>query len=133
MVDPMTEYKDNNVHRENKLDSENSEEYRYSLIGGGIVSWVGVMLVLLRQQLLVGTYFAGVLLMGIGVIIVLGGVHAYQKHGEYIEVLGLMFGGGITLFIGVGLSINLREWWAFLVIGLGLLIVSRGFSARSRR
>ncbi len=128
----MTEHKDNNFLRENKLDVEEPEEYRYSLIGGGIVTWVGVMLVLLSKGLLVGTYFAGALLMGIGVILVLGGVLAYQKPGGYSKGLGSMVGGGITLFIGVGLTVNLRDWWAYLVIGLGLVITSRGLSARSR-
>ena len=128
----MIEHKDNNSHRESKLDVEDPEEYRYSLIGGGIVTWVGVLLVLLSKGLLVGTYFAGVLLGGIGVILVLGGVLAYQKHGGYSKGLGLMVGGGMTLFIGVGLTVNLRDWWAYLVIGLGLIITSRGIFARSR-
>jgi hypothetical protein len=130
MVDTMTEHKNNNFLREYKLDVEEPEENRYSLIGGGIVTWVGVMLVLLSKEILVGTYFAGVLLMGIGVILVVSGVLVYQKHGGSSKSLGLMVGGGMTLIVGVGLTFNLRDWWAYLIIGLGLVITSRGLSAR---
>ena len=109
-----------------------TEERKYSLVGGGIVIWVGVMLMLWNQGLLGGIEFAGFLMMGIGVILVLGGVLAFKKPYGYEEGLGFMVGGGIMILIGAGLAYSIRGWWAFLIIGLGLLIICRGLFSRTQ-
>ena len=117
---------------ENSNTPHATEERQNSLVGGGIVIWVGVMLMLWNQGLLGGIDFAGFLMMGIGVILVLGGVLAFKKPDGYEEGLGFTVGGGIMILIGAGLAYNIRGWWAFLIIGLGLLIISRGLSQRTQ-
>jgi hypothetical protein len=109
-----------------------TEERQNSLVGGGIVIWVGVMLMLWNQGLLGGIDFAGFLMMGIGVILVLGRGLAFKKPDGYEEGLGFTVGGGIMILIGAGLAYNIRGWWAFLIIGLGLLIISRGLFSRTQ-
>jgi hypothetical protein len=109
------------------------EEGQYGLIGGGLVIWVGVMLLLLNSGLLGGVYFAGILLMGIGGILCLGMVLANQKPGGENESFGFMVGGGIVMIIGVGIAHNFYDGWAFLVIGFWMLVISRALPVRSRQ
>ena len=119
------------VNRRVNFEWNDPDEDQYGpLIGGGIVIWLGVLLLLQNQGLLRGADFGGFFMMGIGVILILRGFIAYQKTGEYDEGFGYLAGGGIMLLIGAGLTYNIRDWWAFLVIGIGLLIVSRGLSNR---
>ena len=119
------------VNRRTNFEWKNHDEDQYgALIGGGVVIWLGALLLLQNQGLLGGGDFGGLFLLGIGVILVLRGFIAYQQTGGYDEGFGYLAGGGILMLIGAGLAYNIRDWWAFLLIGLGLLIVGRGLTNR---
>ena len=119
------------VKRRTNFEWKDQDEDPYgALIGGGVVILLGVLLLLQNQGLLGGGDFGGLFLLGIGVILVLRGVLAYQQTGGYDEGFGYLTGGGILILIGAGIAYNIRDWWAFLLIGLGLLIVGRGISNR---
>ena len=119
------------VHRRVNIDWNEHEEDKYgALIGGGIVIWLGVLLMLQTQGVLRGGDFGGFFLMGIGVILLLRGFIAYQQKGGKDDGFGYLTGGGILILIGAGIAFNIRDWWAFLIIGIGLLIVGRGLSDR---
>ena len=119
------------VNRRINFEWKDHDEDQYgALIGGGVVIWLGALFLLQNQGLLGGGDFGGLFLLGIGVILVLRGVIAYQQTGGYDEGFGYLAGGGILMLIGAGLAYNIRDWWAFLLIGLGLLIVGRGLTNR---
>jgi len=119
------------VNRRTNFEWKNHDEDQYgALIGGGVVIWLGALLLLQNQGLLGGGDFGGLFLLGIGVILVLRGVIAYQQTGGYDEGFGYLAGGGILMLIGAGIAYNIRDWWAFLLIGLGLIIVGRGLTDR---
>ena len=120
------------VHRRINFDWDDHDEDKYgALIGGGIVIWLGVLLMLQTRGILRGGNFGGLFLMGIGVILLLRGFVAYQQKDGREEGFGFLAGGGITAFIGAGIAFDIREWWAFLIIGIGLIIVIRGLSNRN--
>ena len=119
------------VNRRNNFEWKDHDEDQYgALIGGGVVIWLGALLLLQNQGLLGGGDFGGLFLLGIGVILVLCGFIAYQQTGGYDEGFGYLAGGGIMMLIGAGIAYNIRDWWAFLLIGLGLIIVGRGLTNR---
>ena len=119
------------VNRRTNFEWKDHNEDQYgALIGGGVVIWLGALLLLQNQGLLGGGDFGGLFLLGIGVILVLRGFIAYQQTGGYDEGFGYLAGGGILMLIGAGIAYNIRDWWAFLLIGLGLLIVGRGLTNR---
>ncbi len=119
------------VNRRINFEWKDHDEDQYgALIGGGVVIWLGALLLLQNQGLLGGGDFGGLLLLGIGVILVLRGFIAYQQTGGDDEGFGYLAGGGILMLIGAGIAYNIRDWWAFLLIGLGLLIVGRGLTNR---
>jgi hypothetical protein len=110
-------------------DSNDEDEKYGALIGGGIIIWLGTLLLLQNQGILRGD-FGGYFLMGIGVILALRGVIALQAEGQSDTATGFLVGGGIMLLIGAGITYNIQDWWAFLLIGLGLLVVYRGTAGR---
>ena len=115
--------------RDDWLDRDKDEDEYGALIGGGIIIWLGVLLLLQNQGILRGD-FGGYFLMGIGIILALRGLIAFQKPEESDTANGFLIGGGIILLIGAGITYNIRDWWAFLLIGLGLVIIYRGTMAR---
>jgi len=119
------------VNRRTNFEWKDHDEDQYgALIGGGVIIWLGALLLLQNQGLLGGGDFGGLFLLGIGVILVLRGFIAYQQTGGYDEGFGYLAGGGILMLIGAGIAYNIRDWWAFLLIGLGLIIVGRGLTDR---
>ena len=119
------------VNRRINFEWKDHDKDQYgALIGGGVVIWLGALLLLQNQGLLGGGDFGGLFLLGIGIILVLRGVIAYQQTGGCDEGFGYLTGGGILMLIGAGLAYNIRDWWAFLLIGLGLIIVGRGLTNR---
>ena len=112
---------------------EKGENDRFGpIIGGLIVVWLGVLLMLSNQNLIRSSDFGGYFLMGIGAILILRGLLATQESGSFDSGFGFMIGGGVMVLIGLGITFNLEDWWAILLIGLGLVIVLRGFMERNK-
>ncbi|MGW8179547.1 MAG: zinc ribbon domain-containing protein [bacterium] len=111
---------------------EKGEDDKYGpIVGGLIVVWLGVLLLLSNQNIIRSSDFGGYFLMGIGAILVLRGLLATQDTG-FDSGFGYMIGGGVMVLIGVGITYNLEDWWAIMLIGLGLIIVLRGITERGR-
>jgi hypothetical protein len=126
------------VRRRNEKDEKNEkgekgEDDKYGpIVGGLIVIWLGALLLLQNQHIISGSDLGGFFLMGIGVILIFRGLLAMQDTGSFDQSFGYFIGGGILILIGVGITYNLREWWAVILIGLGLLIVLRGLMDRGK-
>ena len=113
--------------------NEKGEDDKYGpIIGGLIITWLGLLLFLQNQHMISGSDFGGYFLMGIGVILLFRGILAIQETGSFDQGFGYLIGGGIVVLIGAGITYNLREWWAFILIGLGLVIILRGVTERGR-
>lgn len=123
--------KDEKDEKGEKNEKHEEEDEYGALIGGGILVWLGVLLLLQNQGILRGD-FGGYFLMGIGVIIGVRGLIAFQKPGQSDTGTGFLIGGGILLLIGAGITYNIQDWWAFLLIGIGLIVIYRGASERRR-
>lgn len=125
--------RDEKDEKDEKGEKGEKNEDRYgSIIGGLIVTWLGTLLLLNNQDLIHGADFGGYFLMGIGVILVFRGLLALQESGSLDQSLGFFIGGGVLVLIGAGITYNIRDWWAFILIGLGLVIVLRGVTERGR-
>jgi len=117
------------VRKRNEKDGDD----RYGhIIGGLIVIWLGVLLMLSNQNLIRTGDFGGFFLIGIGLILVFRGLLAFQETGSFDQGFGFLIGGGILLLIGAGIAFNLRDWWAIILIGIGLMIVIRGINQQRR-
>jgi hypothetical protein len=126
------------VRRRNEKDEksekdEKQEDDRYGpIIGGLIVTWLGILLLLSNQNIIRSGDFGGYFLMGIGIILVVRGILAIQDTGSLDQGYGYLIGGGVLAVIGIGIIVDLQEWWAIILIGLGLAIIYKGFTERGR-
>lgn len=125
------------VHNRDEKDEKNEKDEKHedrygAVMGGLIVTWLGVLMLLNNQNMIRGGNFGGYFLMGIGIILFIRGLLALQETGSTNEAFGYFIGGGVLVVIGGGITFNIKDWWAILLIGLGLLIVFRGFTERNR-
>ena len=123
--------KDEKGEKNEKNEKDNEEDEYGALIGGGVLVWLGTLLLLQNQGILQGN-FGGYFLMGIGVILGLRGLLASQSTGQSDTAYGFFIGGGVLLLIGAGITYKIQDWWAFILIGFGLLIIYRGVSERGK-
>ncbi len=113
-------------------DEKHEGDEKSALMGGMVVIWLGLSLLLQNAGLLAWTDFGGVFLLGLGLIIIFRGLWAYSQTGVFEQGFGYVVGGGFVALIGVGIAFDLDEWWPFLLIAFGLVIVARAFMDRSR-
>ena len=117
--------------RDEKDEKHEKQDEKSALMGGLVVVWLGLSLILQNAGLLEWTDFGGVFLLGLGLIIVFRGLWAYSQSGVFEHGFGYVVGGGFVSLIGAGIAFDLDEWWPVLLIALGLIIVARAFMARS--
>jgi hypothetical protein len=123
------------VRRRNEKDEKDEkrgrEDEKAAIMGGLVVVWLGLSLLLQNAGLLGWADFGGVFLLGLGLIIVFRGLWAYSQSGVFEQGFGYIVGGGFVTLIGAGVSFELDEWWPILLIALGLVVVVRALMARS--
>jgi len=107
-----------------------SRDHYGAVIGGLIITWLGVILLLRNRGLLTNSSFGGVFLLGVGIILILRGLLAIQETGIIDQGLGFFIGGAVLILIGLGVSYNLRDWWPLILICMGLAIIVKGITDR---
>jgi len=117
--------------KDEKDEKHEKEDSKSAMMGGLVVVWLGLSLVLQNAGLLEWTDFGGVFLLGLGLIIVFRGLWAYSQSGVLEHGFGYVVGGGFVSLIGAGIAFDLDEWWPVLLIALGLIIVARALMTRS--
>jgi len=101
-----------------------------SITGGLVVVWLGVSFALRNMGYYPWADMGGVFLLGIGVILILRGLWQYSKSGVLDQGFGYLVGGAFVAFLGANIVFDIRDTWAFFVIGLGLIIVLRALMVR---
>jgi hypothetical protein len=119
-------------NEKNEKQEKDKDDKYGPIIGGLIVTWLGALLLLSNQNIIRSSDFGGYFLMGIGVILVIRGVLAYQESSLIESSYGYLIGGGVVAMIGLGITYNLRDWWAVILVGLGLVIILRGIIERNK-
>ena len=103
-----------------------------AVMGGLIVLWLGITFLLRQYGTIPDSQWFNWFLAGLGVIVILRGVMLYIQTSNWRASSGLIIGGVIVALIGVGSSLGLRDWWAFLIILIGAWIIINAFMSKSR-
>jgi hypothetical protein len=103
-----------------------------AITGGMVVIWLGISILLRNAGYFNYADFGGVFLLGLGVILIIRGLWMYAKSGILSHSFGFLIGGAFVALLGGSIAFDLREWWALFLIGLGIIIVVRAFTERSK-
>jgi hypothetical protein len=120
--------------RDEKAEKDEKREEadeKAAIVGGLVVIWLGLSLLLQNAGLLGWGDFGGIFMLGLGLIIVFRGLWAYSESGVFEHGFGYVVGGGFVALIGAGITFDLEEWWPVFLIAFGLIIVVRALMARS--
>ncbi|MBN2335571.1 zinc-ribbon domain-containing protein [Candidatus Bathyarchaeota archaeon] len=123
--------KDEKNERDEK-DEKHEDQQSGAIVGGLIVVWLGVSFMLQNTGVLYWADFGGIFLLGLGLILVFRGLWAYSQTGVFDAGFGYIVGGGFVALLGAGISFDLEEWWPVFLIGIGLVVVFRALTAKSK-
>jgi len=110
---------------------ENQEDGYGAIVGGMVVTWLGVLLLLQNRGFIGPEDMGGYFLLGLGAILILRGLLAHVEEGG-AESVGYLAGGGVLALLGAGILFDLRDWWSLILIAAGLFLVFKGVSERTR-
>ncbi len=102
-----------------------------AVMGGLILLWLGVTF-LLQQYNYIPKDEGGWFLAGIGVILILRGILQYTQTSNWRTSSGWMIGGAILLVISIGSYVGWANWWPYIIIFIGLLIVLNALISRDK-
>ena len=117
-------------NEKNEKDEKHEDDQAGAITGGLVVVWLGVSFALRNMGYYPWADMGGVFLLGIGVILILRGLWQYSKSGILDHGFGYLVGGAFVAFLGANIVFDIRDTWAFFVIGLGLIIVLRALMTR---
>jgi hypothetical protein len=133
---PLKEPRLRPVRRREEKDEKDEKGEKHeddqagAITGGLVVVWLGVSFALRNMGYYPWADMGGVFLLGIGVILILRGLWQYSRSGVLDHGFGYIVGGAFVAFLGANIVFDIRDTWAFFVIGLGLVIVLRALMAR---
>jgi hypothetical protein len=126
-------------HREEKQEKEEKREKGEKsgdrtgpLTGGLILIWLGISLFLAQTHYIDWTTWWPFFLIGIGVILIVQAVIRFSSSQHRAPAMGFLIGGTVLLIIGLAGVMGMNDWWPFVLIAIGLMVIFGGMRARSR-
>jgi ribosomal protein L37E len=111
------------------IDTE-EEAQAGKVLGGLIVLWLGLSFLFAEWNIFTWGGWWQWFLTGLGLILMGRGLYSYTRRGFKASAKGFLIGGAIVATIGVANLLNLRNWWAFLIIVVGLSVIASAFTKR---
>lgn len=117
-------------------------EYRYArrggdksgpIVGGLIVVWLGITLLLSNGHYIAGSAFFGYFLSGMGVMLIIAGALRWGVFHYRYPPIGYLIGGAFLLIIGLAGIIQTAFYGPAILIAIGVVIIVFGaYSMRSK-
>jgi cation transport ATPase len=111
---------------------EKSEDKTLPLVGGLILVWLGISFYLVQAHYIDWNEWWPYFLIGIGVVLILQAVVRYSSSRFRGVAMGTLIGGAVLLIIGLAGMTGMKDWWAFVLIAIGLVVIIGGMTARMR-
>jgi hypothetical protein len=113
-------------HIEININSWREERFIGSLMGGFILLWLGVTFLLMEYGYLIGGWW-GWFLLGIGIIFFGRGIYSLSRNHQG-RGRGFVYTGVIIGVMGTANLLGFANWWAILLVMLGLIIIISAFN-----
>jgi len=119
-------------NEKNEKDEKRDDDQAGAVVGGMVVIWLGLSLLLKNMGYFAWADFGGVFLLGIGVILILRGLYTYVQTNSFDQAFGYLVGGIVVCLIGGNIVYDIQNWWAIFLVVLGAFIIIRSFTERGR-
>lgn len=119
-------------HEEKGEKHEKSADKTGAVVGGLVLIWLGISLYLVEVGYTTWSDWWPYLIIGIGVVLIAQAVLRYSTSQFKGSAIGPLIGGAVLIFIGFAGTVGMREWWPFVLIAIGVLVIAGGLTARMR-
>jgi Ca2+/Na+ antiporter len=116
---------------EKQEKGEKSGDRTGPVMGGLILIWLGISLYLAQAHYIDWTTWWPYFIIGIGVILIAQAVIRYASSERRAPAMGFLIGGVILLIIGMAGVMGMEDWWPFVLIAIGLVVIFSGLRARA--
>jgi len=117
---------------EKREKEEKSGDKTGALVGGLILIWLGISLYLVQARRIGWDEWWPYFLIGIGVILIVQATVRYSTVRYKGPAIGSLIGGAMLLIIGLAGIVGMKEWWPFILIAIGVVVILAGVTARAR-
>lgn len=111
---------------------EKSSDRTGPFVGGLILIWLGISFYLVQTHYFGWTEWWPYFIMGIGVVLIVQAVIRYSTLRSRGPAMGPLIGGTALLIIGLAGIAGMEDWWPFVLIVIGAVIILAGVTARAR-
>jgi hypothetical protein len=126
------------VRGEKREKSEKGEKEEKSgdktgpLVGGLILVWLGISFYLVQAHYIGWNEWWPYFIIGIGVVLIVQAVVRYSTSRFKGAAMGSLIAGAVLLIIGLAGITGMKDWWPFVLIAIGLVVILGGMTARMR-
>jgi len=111
---------------------EKSGDKTGALVGGLILIWLGISFYLVQANYIGWNDWWPYLIIGIGVVLIAQAVIRYSTSRFKGAAMGSLIGGAVLLIIGLAGIVGMKDWWPFVLIAIGVVVILGGVTARMR-
>ena len=111
---------------------EHEDKALGALTGGLILLWLGVSFLIRDYGYITWVNWWQYFVLGVGAILILRGLMAYVRTSSWHAAMGYVIGGAIVALLGVGEIYSIRNWWAIIIVILGVYIILSGLTQRGK-
>lgn len=111
---------------------EKSGDKTAPLVGGLILVWLGISFYLVQARYIDWNEWWPYFIIGIGVVLIVQAVVRYSTSSFKGAAMGSLIGGAVLLVIGLAGIMGMKDWWPFVLIAIGLVVIIGGMTARMR-
>lgn len=109
---------------------EKSTDKTQIVVGGLFLIWLGISLYLVQTHYTNWDRWWPYFVIGIGLVLIVQGVIRYSTLRYRGAAMGSLIGGAVLSIIGLGGIMGMEDWWPFIIIAIGVLVILGGLTAR---
>jgi len=117
---------------EKREKGEKSEDRTGPLTGGLILIWLGISLYLAQAHYIIWDTWWPYFIIGVGAILIAMATIRYSSSQHKAPAMGFLIAGAVMLIIGFASVVGMNDWWPFVLIAIGIVVIFGGIRARSR-
>ena len=130
VLKPAHSRRDYRRSEKNEKGEKNEDDPNNRMYGGLVLVWLGISFVLRETGFVTHGNWWAVFLMGLGVLMLVRGYLKYNEFGRLGPAQGYLIGGVVLVFIGASEFLSIGEWWPYMIIIVGGLVVLRALTER---